>query len=521
MVVRNNISALNSHRNLGINNNNLSRNLERLSSGFRINRASDDAAGLAISERMRGQIRGLAMAEQNTNQGINLIQTAEGGLQETQNLLQRMRELAVMSSNGTFTDNDRAQIHHEIAALADEIDRIASSTHYNGINLLDGSLGSIAASNSQDALGLDLTTLSFTGTGTNAMERLSGATDLNVQITATELMGTDPTTGGQTSQTVLAMQIGDRTFMGEAETIENAENFDFTGVDTSGMTQAEADALSDQINTLLGAGTIPAGTTYADLGTAIEAAVGGLELTAAQAEELAELVYAAGAGEITFDTQTEETGRVIFRDNDGTEVGTVEFAEGGSSSDIRAGVVSSLVLMDGDLHAGTARVAERDAPTSELVFQIGANGGRDQRAALQVGNMSTAALGFVDAQGDAWTVRQIASSFSEGGLSETNAGASILMREGSNVAVDILDSALDQVSGQRAQLGALQNRLESTLNSLGVARENLTAAESTIRDVDMAAEMMQFTQNNILTQAAQAMLAQANQLPQGVLQLLG
>ena len=463
MVVQNNIPALNSHRNLQINNSSLSRNLERLSSGFRINRAADDAAGLSISERMRGQIRGLAMAEQNTSQGINLIQTAEGGLQETQNILQRIRELSVMSANATFGDTDRQQIHHEVVALIDEIDRIASSTHYNGISLIDGSFGSVRVNDTTNefvmtnVLGLNLNNLELSDFGEEIFE---GVTDLNVRITVTEMTGMNPTAAGDFREQVVSLQVGDRTFTGFIE-----------GHATSGI----------------------AGTSH-----------------------------------------------VVFRDINGEAVASTTL-EGGNTNALTSGVISNVVLQTGTaanpndppaFHVVNARVADHNRVSSALVFQIGANGGQDQRAALTVRNMNAGALGFVDVHGQAWTVRQISAShiwnstldggvpIGAEGVTEQNPGISILTNTGANAAIDVLDAALDQVSSQRAQLGAMQNRLESTFNSLGIARENLTAAESTIRDVDMAQEMMMFTQNNILSQAAQAMLAQANQLPQGILQLL-
>ena len=477
MVIQNNIPAINSHRNLMINNSNLAQNLERLSSGFRINRAGDDAAGLAISERMRTQIRGLAMAEQNTTNGVNLIQTAEGGLNETHAILQRMRELAVMSSNATFQPSDREQIHLEVVALIDEIDRIASSTHYNRINLLDGTFGSVemfgmpvaAAAEVQARLGFTdaaLTTGFLLGAanegqltaGTHSNE-LRGVTDLNARIIVTTMDDMDGV-GAAASRTV-ALQIGDNTFM--------------------------ADAIADTLTFRNNEGQI-----------------------------VAEIALGAGNGANVRDG-------VIS----GIRINNVmQPATAGDWTDaqrmIRTGIAADAAGMAG------VRVVTRESSDNVLRFQIGANGGLDQRASLFVANMGAGALGFTDINNTAWTIRDLGNSTTGAGtaarggeaVTETNHGVSILTQNGSNAAIAVIDAAIDSVSAQRAGLGALQNRLESTLNSLGVARENLTAAESTIRDVDMAAEMMRFTQNNILTQASQAMLAQANQIPQGVLQLL-
>jgi flagellin len=272
MIINHNIAALNTHRQLGSNNTAASKNLEKLSSGLKINKAGDDAAGLAISEKMRGQIRGLDMASKNAQDGISLIQTAEGALNETHSILQRMRELAVQSSNDTNTTTDRAELQKEVAELTTEITRIATNTEFN--------------------------------------------------------------------------------------------------------------------------------------------------------------------------TKT---------------------------------------LMTGGLSTGT-----------ELTFHIGANSG--QSIKLAIGNMTASGLSL--------------------------SGLSISGQTDANTAITTIQTAIDTVSSERSKLGANQNRLEHTINNLGTSSENLTAAESRIRDVDMAKEMMSFTKNNILTQAAQAMLAQANQQPQGVLQLL-
>jgi len=505
MTVQNNIPALNSHRNLQINNSGLARNLERLSSGFRINRAADDAAGLAISERMRGQIRGLTMAEQNTSQGINLIQTAEGGLQETQNILQRVRELAVMSSNATFGESDRQQIHHEVVALIDEVDRISSSTHYNGINLLDGTFGSVnysqfSAANNDTVLGID-TSGDFGWHNLRVMNTFISHEDAYAQ----------------------GLAAGFHTWMGQTDALYNMMDQNARIIVTRMQDRNGED--SGDISASLQVGD----TTF--VGRFFQASAGDfIELRFHDNDGLmAAVVTLAAPGSNLNDVMDSVEEGVISGINFNPANNTT-FVGGG-------GRVGGIVLEDA---FGQARVVERGGRDNALVFQIGANGGLDQRASLQANSMSAAALGMTDINGRAWVLRDIANSTRVNTINpnftgdpdwqqaysvrdrvtESLPGVSILTRAGSNAAIQILDAALDQVSSQRARFGAMQNRLESTMNSLGVARENLTAAESTIRDVDMAAEMMQFTQNNILTQAAQTMLAQANQLPQGVLQLL-
>lgn len=309
MRINHNISALNTYRQLTVNVTASSKSLEKLSSGYRINRAGDDAAGLAISEKMRGQIRGLEMASKNAQDGISLIQTAEGALNETHAILQRMRELAVQSATDTNTDDDRAELQKEVEQLLEEIDRIADNTEFNTKKLLDGSF--------KDAV---------------------------FQI------------GANAGQTV-TLSIGK--------------------MDTS----------------VSGAGGVPSG---------------------------------------------------------GGASGGVSGASGAS------GGVS------------------------------GGGGGT---------TVSGAGLGI--------------------------ANVNISTQAGASAAITTIQNAINKVSSERAKLGAIQNRLEHTINNLGTAAENLTASESRIRDVDMAKEIMEFTKNSILQQAAQAMLAQANMQPQGVLQLLG
>ncbi|MFD1139402.1 flagellin Hag [Paenibacillus urinalis] len=297
MIINHNISAMNTHRQLSVNTDNTNKSIEKLSSGLRINRAGDDAAGLAISEKMRGQIRGLDMANKNAQDGISLIQTAEGALNETHSILQRMRELAVQSANDTNTDTDRTALQNEVDELAKEITRISNTTEFNTKKLLDGSASSGAFTSSAD-----------------------------------------------------------------------------------------------------------------------------------------------------------------------------------------------------------------------LTFHIGAN--KDQSITLSIKAMDAATLGVSSSgTGNSSATGTTTAATVTGGISISNQASS-------NAAIETINKAIETVSAERSKLGAYQNRLDHTINNLGTTSENLSAAESRIRDVDMAKEMMNQTKNNILAQASQAMLAQANQQPQGVLQLL-
>jgi len=358
MRINHNIAALNTYRQLTVNNSNSNKALEKLSSGLRINKAGDDAAGLAVSEKMRGQIRGLEMASKNAQDGISLIQTAEGALNETHSILQRMRELAVQSANDTNNANDRQELQKEITQLISEIDRISTDTEFNTKKLLNGGLG---------------------GTVDTAL------TDV----------------------------------------------FDVLGVSTIQTSGAKAD-------------------TYT-----ITTAGNELTMSNSAATKTQTISNAAGAQ-------------------------TLNFSDFGITITTNAGYLINTAVGDVVITAGSA------------TFHIGANDG--QAINLSILDMGANALG-VDT-------------------------IDITTQAGADTAIATIQTAIDSVSSERAKLGAYQNRLEHTINNLGTSAENLTAAESRIRDVDMAKEMMEYTKMSILSQAAQAMLAQANQQPQGVLQLL-
>ena len=359
MRIQHNIAALNSYRNLTNNNSAVSKNLEKLSSGYKINRAGDDAAGLAISEKMRAQITGLNTAQKNAQDGVSLVQTAEGALTEVHSMLNRMVELADQSANGTY-DNavDRANLQKEITSLKDEIDRIADSTNFNGINLLDGSL--------QDGA-----TVAVKFSAVNNGKTLSGES-----LDLSQLQQGDTVTIGNKTYTMAAA--------------DNADKSEF--------------------------------------------------------DNLANL-----AKQVKADT----------------------------------GI---------DLNTGAATKVTASKAGKELTLQIGDTSADFNQMTVGVKDMHTKALG-IDA-------------------------IDISTQDGAQKAVDLIKTAINSVSSTRGDLGAIQNRLEHTINNLSVTAENMTAAESRIRDVDMANEMMAYTKNNILVQSSQAMLAQANQIPQGVLQLL-
>ena len=373
MIINHNLGAMNANRNMNINAGAANKSMQKLSSGMRINSAADDAAGLAISEKMRGQIRGLDQASANAQDGISLIQTAEGGLNETTSMLQRMRELTVQANNGTNTTDDQTQIQKEVGQLSTEITDLANRTEFNTQKLLTGTLGVKAG-----------------GTGTAE----AGLTAAGVTI--------------------------------DASGAASGKTFTITAVDATHIS--------------LGDGATTQSITVAD--------------------------STAYAGTLDFD----KLGVKL------TSTATVAYNN--------AAITAKTVVTAGN----------------SANIQIGANA--NQTLSLQFNDMRATALGTT------------AGTLDIAHVDVTSATQTFTTR------LQIVDDAIKQVSGERAKMGAAQNRLEHTINNLATSSENLTSAESRIRDVDMAKEMSTFSKNNILSQAAQAMLAQANQQPQQVLQLL-
>jgi flagellin len=464
MIINHNISALNTYRQLSINNNAGSRSLEKLSSGYRINRAGDDAAGLAISEKMRGQIRGLNMASKNAQDGISLIQTAEGALNETHSILQRMRELAVQAANGTNTDSDREEIQKEIDQLKSEINRISTDTEFNTMKLLDGSLSNKVTIDDNN------NTANLTAVTAVSDNLLEGDYTIEISdsgVAATILAGADNNTTGADGIDItgtVAVAMGNYRLEVEELESDTPDTFDLTLYFNDNIV---AQALNE---TLTATDSNPA-----------EIELGGFQFqwnfinasTAAVSDGVLNFSVTAGFEADVQNSAADSIGSITVT---GNITGNVNVGGFNISFD------SSLVDGSTDVTFETKAVA----------FQIGANEG--QMTKLAISDMSSEAL-KVDA-------------------------IDLTTADSASKAITTIDEAIQKVSAERAKLGAIQNRLDHTINNLGTSAENLTAAESRIRDVDMAKEMMEFYKNSILQQAAQAMLAQANQLPQGVLQLL-
>lgn len=557
MVVQHNLNAINANNKMNINVSGTKKATEKLSSGYQINRAGDNAAGLAISEKMRSQIRGLSQATKNANDGISLIQTAEGGLNETHSILQRMRELAVQSANGTYQDDtDREAIQLEVDALKSEIDRIASSTEYNGMKLLDGSLGGTTTGTTDFGARYGVLISANTvvdGANKKLKENLSleGATlTSSVNGVTVTLADTASGVGGENAQwdaagTTLTINLKAGQSYSQSQINDLIKNATMAKADAAGTPQASTPAdvelkLKSGVFTFQKAETFKtsAGVRAASDDTdLVEYLINGTDQNDGYADTIKftsnnygedtrklKIATDVAAGKEWVATTTANNEGTGIKDGEFTlHLATgVEYTEEDIQNLLKqAGLDYTVTLTDSKTPDGDKSfyaqkvVAEADATAIEigkttagaglgsdkltgtgkgLTFQIGANGVEDQRVTLSVGDMSSTSIGV--------------------------GGADVSTQDAANKAIDMVDAAVKTVSMQRAGLGALQNRLEYTVNNLTTTNENLTAAESQIRDTDMATEMINYTKNNILQQASQAMLAQANQQPQAILQLL-
>lgn len=559
MRINHNISALNAWRSLDNVNSSMGKTLEKLSSGLRINRAGDDAAGLAISEKMRGQIKGLDMAVKNAQDAISLIQTAEGALTETHSILQRMRELADQAASDTNTNVDRNQIQAEIDQLREEIDRIARTTEFNTMKLLDGKIESFRPEADVKVVtggNFDLqASLSGQGVGKlsiSAGTTLANVTELTINNNDTgtvslklnnlvlgsvtvKLLDTGSGAGtiqiafgGTTIGQITGFNITDNT---TAQTVSHTFGdlrFDFVISDTSSSTGSTS--IKIQINSINVSLATSKSVNY------------NYEYEFQDAKEgsfVVEVGQFNGTGTSPLDVRVNyfndegladslvvdfSNGKAIIGEasiTGPTDVsitsGSLSASTSGFSIDLIAkasdkGVANKGMVFTWDtevynisdfngalpeeevVDSGVVRAEERWYEDTSLIFQIGANEGQNMVAGLD--DMRAAALGLTD---DSLKV------------TDQNSAERTIM---------VIDAAIHKVSSARAKIGAVQNRLEHTISNLGVASENLTAAESRIRDADMAKEIMEFTKQQILMQSANAMLAQSNMIPQNVLQLL-
>ena len=538
MIVQHNMTAMNANRQLGISTSALAKSTEKLSSGYRINRAADDAAGLAISEKMRSQIRGLDQASTNAADGISMIQTAEGALNESHSILQRMRELAVQAANGTETDDDRDNIQDEIEQLQEELDRIASDTEFNTMKLLDGSLSAASAGGSDagpkfgiyddelqgfvtsNVSGVSITvTTAASANGESAIwdktgkeltlnlrknttytqseidelianakqedstaENTPADVTLNLyygSLTATKEMGGDTTVAGVRAESGEQNIVADTSdlFVGANAITIKANKY---GADMNITLNINFNAAAGQEECEL-----TNGAEYTTTGALSSPAEYTLSLQSGKEyteQEIENILAAAGLNmDVTLSGPNPDVPNTLFI-TQATDDTKVTFALTGGSG-----------LGDEDAFLGQAKYGVTSGGKG-ITLQVGANEG--QTMSFSIDDMSATALG----------------------INASNVNVST--QKGASDSLGKIDDAIQKVSKQRSLLGAVQNRLEHTIANLDNTAENLQAAESGIRDVDMAAEMVTMSKYNILQQAGQSMLAQANQATQGVLSLL-
>lgn len=546
MVVQHNLAAMNSNRMLGITTSAQSKSTEKLSSGYKINRAADDAAGLAISEKMRSQVRGLTQASANAQDGISAVQTAEGALTEVHDMLQRMNELATKSANGTNSQEERDYIQSEVNALIDEIDRVSETTKFNEIYLLKGAQDSngtpaetpavkqtvtmndaakklgemqIAVKVGQDAYGIGETT---------AVTASSGATKASMALDTAALgankLFVSPTGGGASATDHVEVTAANlATYFDVADDGTVTAKTGFTFVTANNDTVANAGGGTASNGTDLVKGTAGAAAVDGTINKYVEIAEDGTTLKYKDGQ----MLYTVAADKTTpHGTQVDATeiaetdlgnyfelkGTPITKGNGGDaytdadaatyfdEYGVYKgglFLDDGAGNSVEIGAEQITKYFDYD-DADDSAAGSAAGPALEFTLQVGAEGNEENTITVTIKAMSAKGIGI-------------------DGLKDTG----VSTQETSQAAIDTIKDAIKVVSQQRSDLGAVQNRLEHTINNLDNVVENTTAAESAIRDTDMAEEMVRYSNNSILQQAGQSMLAQANQSNQGVLSLLG
>ena len=545
MVVQHNLKAMNSNRMLGITQKTVAGSTEKLSSGYKINRAADNAAGLSISEKMRKQIRGLTQASANAEDGISSVQTAEGALQEVTDMLQRMNELAVQAANGTNSTTDRQYIQDEVDQLITEIDRVAETTKFNETYLLKGDT-------TKDTT--KVYTMNFSVTYTKNLGSNNGTVankidynkEDNIYMVSASI-GTATLTSPLTANTITKGDditkyleegtVGPNAVVTGATVKEDYVAFKNASLDVaklaynaaSGIITSQKDSyiLDTETNEIT---RVAAGTDLSDYLKNVETDANAGTVTFAEMQDKYRIlavaadegsvtdgdyaVTAAGGGayDISADSKGNESMQKLY-DADGKEVSGVALNKyfdekgeykGGLFSDSQATTAVVNDKADPTTWIGSFITKNTAEVTQDLSFSlhVGADSARTNKIATNIQSMSAAALGINK-------------------LKSTAVGMVDTSGDNATDAIDVIANALQKVSTQRSALGAVQNRLEHTIKNLDNVVENTTSAESAIRDTDMATEMVKYSNANILSQAGQSMLAQANQSNQGVLSLLG
>ncbi len=582
LVVNSNISSLNAQRQLLQSGQELDKASERLASGKRINSAADDAAGLAISNRQTSQIRGLDQAVRNANDGISLIQTAEGALDETTNILQRMRELSIQSANGIYSDTDRATLNAEVQQLKAEIDRIADTTSFNGQNILDGTLGDVklqvgAQANQTIEFGVQgFSASSLGGSGGDLIgEALTGGTAGLFAVDGTDLSVNDVTLSSLTSSATLndaldtmnadldgkgvevsALVSAEGSGVGTGALVAGTDTMTIAVTDGDGNAQsfvltdtANMDELVSKINseTSVSATLNDAGKLVLSQENVVSITVTGNTTDADQASGYVtndgtatnfSLVFTdtsgtgAGVKVEALTTGTAATQDVLglnFQDDDGNTLGANLTAN--ATNDINAGDLIINGVAVGAIEAG----ADTAATVTEVIEEINKLSAETGVIAFEAAAGSNDTIALRSTTGDAISIKYGDNAASDGanvlaitGLSEQNAatgagsiaGVNISTAGAAQSAVSVIDAALEQINSTRSELGAVSNRLDFTVSNLSNVSEKTSAARSQIVDTDFASETAKLSRAQVLQQASQAMLAQANARPQQVLSLL-
>ena len=521
-VLNTNMPSLNTQRHLAKAQNNLNNSLQRLSSGLRINTAKDDAAGLAISQRMTAQIRGLNVAQRNANDGVSMAQTAEGALSEMGDILQRVRELAVQSANATNSAGDRKSLNDEVNQLVAELNRFANTTEFNGMKLLNGD-NSVAAfqigANANQTI--TATTTDFrtnkygsyqvgnatataagatAGKGVSISNAVTGATSSSLQVTGAAVsVGGTMTLNGPNASGTVSLTVSDSA----ADIASKINSQDLTGIKATARTET-------MIGFTTGDYVVEISTTNATSNSAntetatISFSVRG---TPSSAEALTDAVNA-------FNEQSSKTG-ITAKLNDAKTGIILENDEG---KNINVTLKSTNTIYMGNASNGSAAAVSVAGTTTGKTFTAAGQVTLDSSRSYSV-NLAAS----INVQAG------VLSGGSMGGNAATTYGSTlqrvdsldITTVKGANDAIHIVDQAIDSVNAQRAKYGALQNRFESTISNLATSSENVSAARSRIQDTDFASETANLSRSQVLQQAATSMLAQANQLPNNVLTLLG
>ena len=520
MVVQHNMAAMNANRMLSGVSSAQSKSTEKLSSGYRINRAADDAAGLSISEKMRSQIRGLNKASDNAQDGISLIQTAEGALNEQHSILQRMRELSVQAANGTETDDDREAVQNEIEQLQSELTRISDTTEFNTMKLLDGS-------QSGNKVEVSVSKSAATGATTpneataqvnkmaDAVTVVGDNADSTLSVTVLDKNGNSSTTSvtihydkANTKYTVDGKDLktdgttkdaasSGKAFAEALNKTDLGSSYDITTDDAGKLifTAKETGATSDAILVKQDAGDtkVTGVTEGSEEYTTINKEIGSYDGKG----NIEDKIFTVNGEKFAYVTDPSKLGDdykdVNYVKATGAD-GAVEEADAKAMAELISSKTGINAVVNGKAKTSVDLKPSSKATGKGIELQIGANEG--QTMSFTLDDMSADALGV--------------------GVGKVD----LSKQESAKTATTTIDAAIKKVSAARGRMGAVQNRLEHTINNLDTAAENMQTAESRIRDTDMAEEMVEYSKNNILAQAGQSMLAQANQSTQGVLSLL-